>query len=630
MGESTQLTDRPNGPETAAAADTVRTPRRFGAILWPGVAALLVCVFWTLAESTRVGVPAPFEDAAMLFKYAENLAHGWGITWNPGQAPGATDGATDLGFVLVLAGLNLVGLPTVVGALLTNLAAVFGIGALFGVLNATLWRRSVWLPVALAAVVAGGPVDRYVLSGFSPPVMAFALLAAFTLAALAARAPSNRRSIALFAAAGAVAAIAGWWRPEGFAFGPLVVLFGLLLTARAGGSHPLRSLVVWASLFTPYLLLVAGWAALRLSYFGNLLPTSAVMKSGSLQGDNAAFSLQFYGSLLLPMIGALVVVVLARRATTRNWWIASAVLTAALLWVGAALSPDFWDRVHLPFMPTVSVIASVVVLVPLLLAVAVAGVRRRDGSWLFPVALLVCSLAWIAIATTLNWWGRMQWPLVPVLAAIAVHFVVLASPAEPPAGDGTATRRTRLMALAFLTCVGIVPFHLPIGSYFESPFQTNVATALQTVDTSGVRIATTEAGLIPLAVTGSALDTYGHNNRSIATTKGGSLATELDAFRPNVLAVHGLSPDTLTVEGCSDEQRSAQSKFSERWSRMVTDIYAYADRNALSLNRISQTTPCETWSLWMSADVAPSVRQALETLEMPGTDVATTKTTSGG
>lgn len=629
MGHWTQLTERPGGPDTAASVASAPAPRRVGAILWPGVAALLVCVFWTLAESTRVGVPAPFEDAAMLFKYAENLAHGWGITWNPGQAPGATDGATDLGFVLVLAGLNVLGLPVVIGALLTNLAAVFGIGALFGVLNATLWRRSVWLPVALAAVVAGGPVNRYVLSGFSPPVMAFALLAAFTLAALAARAPSTRWSLALFAGAGVLAAVAGWWRPEGFAFGPLVVLFGILLTARTSGSHPLRSVPAWVSLFAPYLALVAAWAALRVSYFGNLLPTSAVMKSGSLHGENAAFSLQFYGSLLLPTIGALVVVVLAGRASARNWWITSAVLTAALLWVGAALPHDFWDRIHLPFMQTVSVVASVAVLVPLLVALAVAGVRRRDGSWLFPVALLTCSVAWIAIATTLDWWGRMQWPLVPVLAAIAVHFALVARPAGLAEVEGAASRRTRLTALAFLTCVGIMPFHLPIGSYFESPFQTNVATALQAVDTSHVRVATTEAGLIPLAVTGSALDTYGHNNRNIASTKGASLAAELKAFQPNVLAVHGLPPDALAVGGCSAEQRVEQSKFSERWSQMVTEIYAYADRNAVTLSRMSQTTPCETWSLWLAADVDPAVRQALTTLELPGTEVAVTSSASG-
>ena len=150
-------------------AESDTPSRRAGAVLWPGATALAVCLFWTLVESRRLGVPAPFEDAAMLFKYAENLAHGFGITWNPGQAPGLTDGATDLGFVLALAPLTYFGLSTVVAALLLNLAAVFGIGMLFGVLNNVLWHRPLWLPVTLAALVAGGPANRYVLSGFSPP-----------------------------------------------------------------------------------------------------------------------------------------------------------------------------------------------------------------------------------------------------------------------------------------------------------------------------------------------------------------------------------------------------------------------------------------------------------------------------
>lgn len=604
-------------------------------MLVPGAVALAICVLWTVVESTRIGVPAPFEDAAMLFRYAESMADGWGITWNHGQPPGATDGATDLGFVLVLAALNFVGVPIVIGALLVNLTAIFGIGVLFGVLNATLWHRPTWLPVALAVIVAGGPANRYVLSGFSPPAMAFILLSAFTLAALAARRPLDRHALALFASAATAAALAGWWRPEGFAFGPLVVLFGILLTSRRGSVGPLRYASVWTSLLVPVAGVTAGWAILRITYFGNLIPTSGVMKSGSLHAENAVFSIQFYTSLLLPLI-AILVVLKSGRHTSRSWWITSAVLIAPLLWVNAALPQDFWDRIRVPVAPTVSVIATVVILVPLVVWLAIVGVRRGDGSWLFPIALFTCSLAWIGLATTLNWWGRMQWPLVPVLAVIAVHFTVGAHaatserPDAPEEPDHAGTRRSAGTVLALLTCVGIMPFHLPIGNYFESPFQTNVASALETVDTAGVRIATTEAGLIPLAVTGTALDTYGHNNRSIARTRGQSTPAELADFEPNVLAVHGLPPQHLPVDGCSAEQRAEQTKFSDRWSQMVADIYAYADRNGLVLTRMSQTSPCETWSLWLSSSVDPPVRRAVETLEMPGTAVTVGSPHQGG
>lgn len=580
--------------------------------MWPGLTALVGCLLWTVVESRRLGLPAAFEDAAMLFRYAEQLADGWGVTWNAGEAPGLTDGATDLGFVLALGLLSSLGLPTVVGALLVNLLAVFGMGALFGVLNTVWWRRSQWLPVGLAALVAAGPVNRYVLSGFSPPALAFLLLGAFTLAVAAVAAPHRRVRLLLFAGAGAAAAVAGWWRPEGFAFGPFVVLFGVLAAAGAGR---LRSGATWTALVAPYLALAAGWAALRIGYFGHLLPTSAVMKAGSLHVANAVFSLQFYASLLLPLIGVVVVATLG-RGRARNWWIVAVVLTTPLLWANTALPQGFWDRIGVAFVPAYSDVATVALLVPALLALVVVGIKRRDGSWLFPVALLGLSVPWIALATTLNWWGRMQWPLVPVLAALAGAQIVRAAGKPGPRAE-----RPSIAAFALLACVGILPFHLPIGSYFESPFQTSVAAALKTVDTSGVRIATTEAGLIPLAVTGPALDTYGHNNRSIAASRGATLAEQLTAFGPNVLAIHGLPPTAIRLDDCSAQQERDSTTFTPRWSAMVSELYEYADRNGLTLTRISETTPCETWSLLVSDDVDPTVRRVLDQLRMPGTEV---------
>lgn len=579
-----------------------------------------MCVLWTIAESTRLGVPAPFEDAAMLFRYAENLAQGGGIAWNAGQAPGLTDGATDLGMVLALAPLTLLGLSTAAAAIVLNLLAVFGIGALFGVLNNRLWHRTTWLPVAAAALVGGGPVNRYVLSGFTPAVLGLLLLCAFTLVAIAPMARSDRNALLLLAGAGVTAGLAGWWRPEAFALAPLTVLFGLLLTRSAG--H--RRVIVLSScgaFLLPFVLFVAGWIGFRIAYFGQLLPTSAVMKSGSVHADNAAFSLQFYCSLILPLLGVLVARKLG-RGSTRNWWLAAIALTAPALWVQAALPQDFWDKIGLSAAPTVSSVVAVLVLVPLLVALAVVGVRRRDGSWLLPLAVGTFSLAWTAIATTLNWWGRMQWPLLPVLAAIAITHIVWMRPATPDAHDQR--RRTPLLVVAGLTVVGIAPFHLPIGGYFESPFQTAVSDALRSVDTSDVRVATTEAGLIPLAVTGTALDTYGHNNRSVAASHGGNLDAELNAFRPNVITMHGLPPTGVRLADCTTQVRAEQRKFTDIWSQMVDKIYAYTEREGMTLARVSETTPCETWSIWLADDVDPQVRVAVQQLSMPGTDVTDT------
>jgi hypothetical protein len=43
----------------------------------------------------------PAEDAAMLMRYADNLARGYGIVWNPGEPP--VDGGTDFLFLTTIA-----------------------------------------------------------------------------------------------------------------------------------------------------------------------------------------------------------------------------------------------------------------------------------------------------------------------------------------------------------------------------------------------------------------------------------------------------------------------------------------------------------------------------------------------
>lgn len=448
--------DRPPQPPSSV--------RRVGALLWPGATALTVCLFWTFVESKRPGAPTPFEDAAMSFRYAENLARGWGTSWNGGQGPGLTDGAADLGMVLVLAALNLVGLPSSAAAAVVNLAAVFGIGVLLGALNVKLWQWPLWLPIALAALVSAGPVSRYVLSGFSPPVLAWLLLAAFTFAALSRLARSPRGALAVLAVAGTIAGISGWWRPEAFALAPLVVVSGLLVTRRIG-VQPVASLAAVCAAVAPFALFVIGWASFRISFFDQLLPTSRVMKFGSLHGANSVFSLQFYGSLLLPLVGMAVVAMLG-RGRARNWWMAAALLTAPLLWVNAALPQDFWTKLGLAVVPVVCTVSTVVVFVPAVVALVVAGVRRRDGSWVLPAALIAFSLVWVAVATTPNWWGHMQWPLIPVLAAIATTQTVAAENLAYPAPLGGAARRTPAIVLAVLTCIGLLPFHLPVGGHF--------------------------------------------------------------------------------------------------------------------------------------------------------------------
>ena len=70
------------------------------------VATLVALTGVFAARLVNFGIP-PFEDAAMLMRYAEHLARGWGVVWNLGEAP--LDGATDFLFMVVVAAVTRVG-----------------------------------------------------------------------------------------------------------------------------------------------------------------------------------------------------------------------------------------------------------------------------------------------------------------------------------------------------------------------------------------------------------------------------------------------------------------------------------------------------------------------------------------
>ena len=171
------------------------------------------------------------------------------------------------------------------------------------------------------------------------------------------------------------------------------------------------------------------------------------------------------------------------------------------------------------------------------------------------------------------------------------------------------------MFSAVIICVTY--FHMTRNAYFPAPFQTAVSTALASEDTSEVRLATTEAGLIPLALDsgGLALDTWGLNERSIAASGGDKLGDRLRELKPNVIVVHGYRPpNSLNQEDC-------RPLGGDPWFAMVDKLYAYADSNGLETLRSTETTRCNIWSVFVGADLSPSVRSALENYSFQGREL---------
>lgn len=239
-----------------------RLDRRDGACLLLVLGFLVVLLF----KSFDASAP-PYEDAAILMRYSENLAQGHGIVWNVGEAP--VDGATDFLFMVVLAAIRRLGVSVedasriigVVSHVLTCLIVYAGVRRLHDAPR--------WAALLSALYMALGPALAHVEAGFGTPF--FGLFAATTwyLAYAAFRGDSSGRTAVLFA----LSALAmGLVRPEGV-FLAIFMLLGLVLFR--GWRANRRMVWVFVLVFGIPGAVYFFW---RWSYFGHPLPNPYYIK----------------------------------------------------------------------------------------------------------------------------------------------------------------------------------------------------------------------------------------------------------------------------------------------------------------------------------------------------------------
>ncbi len=234
------------------------------AILW--LAAILIVY---LAHVVYLNCVA--EDSFIAFRFARNLAGGFGLVWNPGEAP--VEGYTNLLWVVLCAAAMKAGLDAplfaqVLGALsgATALLMVFAAGRL-----TAGWSTGAALVAPLMLAVSG-PFATWAGSG-----METSLFAALVFAGLWAFADywrTGRRG--LMAAAGVLLCAASLARPEG------VMVFGVL--AGLGG---FLSWGEWRRRLADHLVAAACFGipfgvyfAWRYAYFGYPLPNTFYAKTG--------------------------------------------------------------------------------------------------------------------------------------------------------------------------------------------------------------------------------------------------------------------------------------------------------------------------------------------------------------
>jgi hypothetical protein len=381
-GAATVRAERPKEP-----SPEVRPGRRAAAATLAAWAALVLLLVWRFADKAT-------DDIYVTYRYAWNLAHGLGFTFNPGER---VFGLTDPGVGLLLAlahRLTYLSIP-LLGTALSGLA-LYGIAALLLLESAERDR----LPEGLAGgtlILTSGYL--WTAQGSGPLFAVVLLLGAARLAGRGDGRWSGKTDLA----AGVLAGLAFWCRPDA-AVG--VALLGLLLLRE-------RRRLPWAWAGAALAVMLAGCAA-AVAAFGTLVPNTLGAKRAYAAFEPATrMGLAFWRSALELWRGY-------GGHGSRPLLVLGLLGLAPLLWRGGragrllalnglALAAAY-TLLRVPFFLWYTVPAALAVLAAAPWAVG-AGVRRlaaREGWRRLTLASGVLGLLG-ALLLALPLWGSWQW-----------------------------------------------------------------------------------------------------------------------------------------------------------------------------------------------------------------------------
>jgi arabinofuranosyltransferase len=265
----------------------------------------------------------PFEDALMLLRYADHLAHGAGITWNIGDRP--VEGATDFLYLVVVSFIiRLTRLGPIFASRLLLFASQLTSIALLYYGARRLFHANRVLAVSLSLYLAFGPGFTYVASGFSPPFYGLMALTAWYFACRTVVTGPAPRSTWAFAFAALLTALT---RPDGLL---LAIFMGAALLFMLGR----RSLPMLVTVVAVFAIGGGAYFAWRLYYFGYMLPNPLYKKGGGhLYFDSLKFSASHVITLLLPFLPVLAVAFFSPQSRKRATFLLIPVVAFTSVWI---------------------------------------------------------------------------------------------------------------------------------------------------------------------------------------------------------------------------------------------------------------------------------------------------------
>jgi hypothetical protein len=208
-----------------------------------------------------------FDDAMISMRYAKNLAHGYGLVWNPGSNP--VEGYTNPLWVLFMFLIHLLPLPLSKTSLVVQIVATaFLVINLYYVRKIALEISEGSEAVALGAIALNAlylPINNWSLQGMEVSVLVLIVSIALSQAL---RCMATRTfSISLYILLG----VGTWVRPD------MVVPFAalLLFLATVDVTNRKRHLVYGSIILVGF---CAAQTAFRIWYFGDFLPNTYYLK----------------------------------------------------------------------------------------------------------------------------------------------------------------------------------------------------------------------------------------------------------------------------------------------------------------------------------------------------------------
>ncbi len=301
---------------------------------WLGVALLAAVLVVATAPYWRFTV----DDAFITFRYSSHLAHGQGITWNPGE-PEHVEGYTSFAWLL----LNTATIGLGAGAAPHIPAKVLGL--LFGFLLCLAFLRTArrtfpggTLPAPVLVLslflLAGPPFAGHCLSGLE--TMLFCLLIFLLFSQALEGAPHPR----IFALTGLAA---GLTRPEG------AVVFLLHLGWVIWGQPRERRIACLKAAALLFLLPGAAYLAWKLGYYGDILPNTFRVK-GHFSSSTSTMLRQilvYHAIPLVLVLGTLPFIPSLRRPF--RLFLLTAIPFAMYLFTDQVMG--YFFRYHYPLIP---------------------------------------------------------------------------------------------------------------------------------------------------------------------------------------------------------------------------------------------------------------------------------------